>query len=299
MKEKQDDNNLNDVDYSLKFFKNFFIYSLLFSGFGYGIYFSLKTIYPTKLMMGNNEIPCIDNDYKIHYKFPFSLEINPLKIVTCIPLSRPLSLSPFTVSLDKPKMEAKIPISIKFSLLKKIISISMYLGLTHQDIEVKESEIDLESIKEYIDIPIGIKGLIKGMLSLGVKSKELNNFSMKLSSNNFVIEEQVYSHDQFGNIEIPLLDFKKLDLEVSLENKVLLFKKFTLGNEFPKLEVTGNIKMNSQNVQASQLDVNVTIKLDKALKEKFNFLSLIAPNGEKEDGFSFKVTGSLSDLKFE
>ena len=175
----------------------------------------------------------------------------------------------------------------------------MYLGLTHQDIEVKESEIDLESIKEYIDIPIGIKGLIKGMLSLGVKSKELNNFSMKLSSNNFVIEEQVYSHDQFGNIEIPLLDFKKLDLEVSLENKVLLFKKFTLGNEFPKLEVTGNIKMNSQNVQASQLDVNVTIKLDKTLKEKFNFLSLIAPNGEKEDGFSFKVTGSLSDLKFE
>lgn len=299
MKETQDDNNLSDVDYSLKFFKNFFIYSLLFSGFGYGIYFALSAIYPVKLMMGNNEIPCIDNNYKIHYKFPFSLEINPLEIATCLPLSQSLPLSPLLVSFDKPKMEAKIPISIKFSLLKKIISLSIYLGLNNQTIEIKESEVDLKLLKEYIDIPIAIQGLLKGIVFAEMQKQELNSFSMKVTSNNFIIEEQVYSHDQFGNIEIPLLDFKKLDLDISLENKTLLFKKFILGNEFPKLELTGNIKINIKNIQASQIDMSFSLKAEKELKEKLGFLSLLAPNADKEDGFSFKISGSFSDLKFE
>lgn len=299
MKEKQEDNTLTDVDYSLKIFKNFFIYSLLFSGFTYGIYFSLKTIYPTNIIMSNAEIPCFNDNYKFHYKFPFTLEINPLEIQTCLPLSQSLPLEPFFISFAKPKMEAKIPVTINFTLFKKIVSLSLYLGLNSQNIQLHESELDLNLLTDYVKIPLIINGVMKMALSLGLQKKEVENFSLKISSENFKIEEQVYVHEQFGNLEIPLLDFQQLQVDLSFENKILSFKKFVLGKETPLLELTGSIKINFQNIQASEVNMSFSLKADKGLKDKLSFLSLVAPSAENAEGFSFKIKGTFSQLQFE
>ncbi len=293
-KEEENEKDLADVDYSLDLFKKFSTYGLILTLIFYSFGSVVSFLNPINKIKSNIQLPCINNDYKISYSFPLAFTLSPLNIESCVSVLKPLPLAPLKISFKGLKNFTKLNLGLSFFLLGSSWKNSFYLGLKEQEFLLKEGALNFSDLAQFISLPIEIEGLLKLKGRVFLKESQLKDLNLTLESDNFVIQEQIFVSDQLGNIEIPLFDFKKANIEFVYANKVLLFKKFQLGEGSPKIQIEGSIKGDLSDFMNTTLDLKIDIVGDKNLKEKLSFLSLVAPQGEKEEGFSFSIKGSAS-----
>ncbi len=187
-----------------------------------------------------------------------------------------------------------IPLKAESTISGQNLEFYYVQGINQSLIRLKDQTIDFRKI----DLPTSIKlgGKILLDLNLLVKNQNLDEFNLKVTSNNLILPSQ-----NFEGFQFPELNLKDFFIEANTEgNPKINVQKFIVGTPDSPLRASfkGSINYKNQNVSFSPISLNGELFFSQDLKEKIPLLEMFFQSYNQKDGFyQLKLGGTLGAPK--
>lgn len=170
---------------------------------------------------------------------------------------------------------------------------TLSLGLPSPMFKIHNSSLDMRFINTLVARP----NLLKGKLSIEAQGKldgpNIQQMNMVLQARNLSMPPQ-----SINGLKIPSLNFGEAAGKIRIvDQNQLNLDEFILGNNNAPIvgKLNGQIRLNQNNINGSQLDLTAHLKFAPEFIESFPILNFFLNNKEKtEDGFyRIQITGLL------
>lgn len=163
-------------------------------------------------------------------------------------------------------------------------------GLSSLILEIKEQNISLKLLENFVS-EIRLAGNVLTDLFLELDNNEMKTLNLKLQSKTFFIPSQAV----MGLLNVPKLNIKNFFLTLSTEDRDIKVSKFILGDTSSPIrgDFKGSIKLNSRNIQASNLNLAGEISFaDSLLNENFILKQYLQQFDKKDNFYQLQISGS-------
>lgn len=170
---------------------------------------------------------------------------------------------------------------------------TLSLGLPRPFFKLHKSTIDMKLINALISRP----GLLSGDLELEAQGQLdgplIKQMNMLIQAKKLSLPAQTIS-----GLRIPTLNFGQAAGKLRLsDHNELNLDEFVLGNENSPIvgKLNGQVRLNQNNINGSQLDLTAFLKFSPSFIESFPVLNFFLNNKEKndEDFYKIQITGLL------
>jgi type II secretion system protein N len=164
-------------------------------------------------------------------------------------------------------------------------------------INLKENSIKLDTLKNYFQLPVKLRGtaLIDGQIN--TKGQFLDKIQLRISSRNFEFPSQML----MNLLQIQTLSINKVDIKLAMDDgRNLKIQKLVLGdNNSPiRAEFKGKITLDGRNIMASKLDIGGEVAFSNEFLEQNPLIKIGLAQFDKKDNFyQIKLRGTLFQPK--
>ncbi|RLA65408.1 MAG: type II secretion system protein GspN [Epsilonproteobacteria bacterium] len=206
-----------------------------------------------------------------------------------------LNISLETITMNPPGVK----LHLKLKKNKTNLNIYPILSYPKMGLQIKDSVIDGDIVKNLTGDMFKLLGQIKINSDLIFQKNNLNSGSISIVSKNLSIPTQ-----NIMNFLVPHLNIRDLNIKANIKGtNNIHFSSLKLGSETSPIMASfkGSIKLNSQNIRRSNLDLKGKIKFSAEFLKKFAILNIFISGKQKDSNgfYSLSLKGPMGQPKMK